>query len=277
MGLISVASVQDITDKIARRFFYLRNAAVSGAADVSYDSYYSLAHVSVPPSGDPLIELYTLSPADSSDAAWKPTTAETIADSLVTATSSAYAIIGGITTHLSRAGVTGGWSQYLTDSDLRVNEQFRRVFSKVGGSGLRVKNVFYDGDEFSFGGFENVSGTATFTKGDDFIDGSSYNADASATGTSWAPTQLRVKVITTIGGTDLDLKVKAKKSDNTYADPWPTVTITAGTTAGTYVDIGSSSDVFVSVDDVDFADGGDEGTNGDTVAIVNKVERALVV
>jgi hypothetical protein len=274
MALINVSNLQAIADRIAKRFYFMDVAAVSGSPAPSGD-FYDYCHVDSA-GGDPIVEIPTLTLAKSSDDAWTPDTSviSGIADGFISSISTSFGVIGGITTHFSRGGLTGGWAQYLDLNALRVSEYFRRVYTRVGGGGsLRGRNVFYDGLlPFVFGSVrvaDSGTGLVEFTHV-----GSLGNPANTADGTNFAGTQLKVLVIDhAIGGTNVDVDITAKKEDLT--NEVISVTIPSGSLTGATVDVGTSTNRYVDV--VSVALGANKGTDDDRFQVINKVERQVAL
>lgn len=290
MGLIDASNVLSIADKIAKKFEFMYMAVVSGAP-VGSGKYYEQCHVC--PDGDPIVELPTLTLANSSDEAWKwdDTIIDNVANAFVSSVSSSFGVIGGISTHFAQAGLTGSWNQFLneadnavnptnpsTDTGVRVSNFFRRVYSRVGGgTSLLARNVFYDSPlPFVFGTAEivdSVGGVVQFWDGGDFGDGSANNV---ADGTNFAATQLQVMPLGnggTTGGTNLDVDIQGKLEDGTTDTV--SVTIPAGSPDGTPIDVGGVTDRFVDVTGVSL--GANKGTNGDRFEVQNKEERSVTL
>jgi len=181
-------------------------------------------------------------------------------------------IVTQMDTHFSRVGQTNSWDGYCTDEDLRMSDYFNQLHKLAKGQYMLANNVFSETEDV-FGTAEVIGGPAV-----DFTDGTSYGTGAStnrADGSNFAPTQLKAVVDTgiTIGGTDLDLRLSVKDPDNnpTTID----VTIPSGSTEGTEVDIGTSSDRFLDVTNIDFKPAGNQGTVGDKVRIEDIKEREI--
>jgi len=270
MGLIVKTNLQAITDRIGKRYLLMLQAATDGGQLGAHGLFYDQSHVDAA-GGDQQIEVPTLSVAYTSDQAWNTSASvvSAIADSFVTAVGTSYGIIGGLTSHFSRAGLTGGWNQYLNTVSGSVSESYRKVHTKAGGTTLLAKYVFYDlPTDFVFGSGLQNAGTLVFTAGSSMGD-----QNGTADGTRFAAAQLRFKTTSAIGGTDLDVDITGKNKNNVT-----TVisgTIPNRTLSGVYVDIGTSADTFISVTSIAF--GTNHGTNGDAFQIVNKAERTVTL
>jgi hypothetical protein len=185
-------------------------------------------------------------------------------------------IVSGMIAHFNRvvSGAVlqvGGWDGYLTDNDERVSYYFAQLYAATGRGYMLATNVFSEGDD-EFGNVVVAAGPSiTFTDGMNYGNGSALNP---ADGDYYAATQLRV-VVTTMGATDLDLRLTVKDiNDNlTTID----VTVPSGSAPGAVVNIGTAADRFLDVTGVDFVPAGDQGTLGDDVDIKNLKERQVVL
>ena len=266
MGLITKANLLSIADRIGKRYLIMRQAATDGSPLGANGPFYDKCHVA---SGDQVVEIPTLSAAYSSDQGWLSSSVDALADAFVGAVSASYGVIGGVTQHFARAGLTGGWSQYLDSVSGNVSESFRKTYIKAGGSVMKARNVFYDlPTDWVFGSGLITGGVLGFTAGTSFGDQAGQ-----ADGTRFAACQLRVKATTLIGGTNLDVVITGKDKNNATATV--NVTIPSGTVSGTYIDCGSSTDLFIQVTGIAF--GASTGTNADAFNIVNKIERTVAL
>jgi hypothetical protein len=266
MGLITKTNLLSVADRIGKRYLIMRQAATDGSPLGANGPFYDRCHVTT---GDQVVEIPTLSVAYTSDQGWLSSSVDTIADAFISAVSASYSVIGGITQHFARAGLTGGWSQYLDSVTGNVSESFRKTYSKAGGSVMKARNVFYDlPTDWVFGSGLQNAGVLDFTAGTSFGDQA-----GAADGTRFAATQLRVKTTSAIGGTDLDVVITGKDKNNVTATV--NVTIPNGTGSGTYIDCGTSTDLFINVTGIAF--GTNHGTTADAFNIVNKIERAVAL
>ena len=163
----------------------------------------------------------------------------------------------------------GGWDGYLTDNDKRVSQYFAELYFAVKGYYMLANDVFSEGDD-QFARVQVAAGpVVVFTDGINYGNGNIQNP---ADGTNFAATQLRV-VVTTMGGTNLALRLAVKDvNDNpTTID----VTVPGGSTAGTVIAVGTSSDRFLDVIGVSFVPAGSTGTVGDDVKVRNLKERQI--
>jgi hypothetical protein len=270
MGLIAKASLQAITDRIGKRYLLMLDAATQGAQIGSNGIFYDNCHVDVS-GGDQQIEIPTLSLAYTSDQGWQNTAASitAAADAAIGSIATSYGIIGGISSHFSRAGLTGSWNQYMSTVSGSVSESYRKVHSKAGGATMMAKYVFYDlPTDWDFGTGLQSGGTLVFTAGD-----SMGTQTGNADGTRFKACQLRLLTLTNIGGTDLDLVITGLNANG--ASTPINATIPNGTLAGVYTDVGTSDDTFYSITGVAF--GTNHGTSGDSFQITNKVERTVTL
>ena len=183
-------------------------------------------------------------------------------------------IVHGMEAHFTRkvSGVplqVGGWDGYLTSEDERVSYYFNLLYNATKGTTMLANNVFSEGDD-EFAEIEIIAGPAI-----DFTDGVNYGTGAAtnkADGSNYAATQLRV-VVTSMGATDIDLRLSVKDTNNnpTTID----VTVPGGSAPGTIVSVGTASDRFLDVTGAAF--NGDTGTVGDVVTVRNLKERQIAL
>jgi hypothetical protein len=164
---------------------------------------------------------------------------------------------------------TGGWDGYCQDKDIRMSWYFNQLFFCTQGFYMLANDVFSESDDV-FGTVEVVAGPGlSFTNGVNYGNGSINNP---ANGTFYAATQLKI-VVTSMGGTDLDLRLSVKDINDlpTTID----VTVPGGSIAGAEIPVGTSSDRFLDVTGVSFVPFGSFGTLGDDVTIQNLKERQI--
>jgi hypothetical protein len=165
----------------------------------------------------------------------------------------------------------GGWDGYLTDEDERVSYYFAQLYFAVKGYYMLANNVFSESAD-QFARLQVSAGpTLTFTDGISYGNGSDLNP---ANGTYYAATQLKV-VVTTMGATQLDVRLSVKDINNnpTTID----VTIPGGSTPGTVVAVGSTTDRFLDVTGAIFKPAGSTGTVGDDMKVMNLKERQIAL
>ena len=301
MGLMDRRDVLAIADRIGKRYYFSLLAAVSGAPDslsARGSNFYEMAHVC--PDGDPEVEIATLTQARASDLVWNTESDPfVLATSLNSGLSSAYGIIGAITTHLNTAtisgsrAITGSWNQYLETAEaadtpyatmptfpsltgsneggVRVSEYFRRVYTSAGGPNLRARNVFYDApDPFTFGTITGAAGnTITYTDVGDFGNGT---ANDIANGSAFAAT--RMKVVVGAGGWTAETTLSFQLVTEPDGDI-RTVSVTIpASVAGAEIAIGSSAlDRFTKISGVSVTGG--STSLGETLSVVNVFERVI--
>jgi hypothetical protein len=296
MGLIDPRDTLAIADRIGKRYYFTLVAAVSGSPDSASlrgENFFAMCHIC--PDGDPDVEIATLNAANTSDEAWNETSnAWTIATGMMNSISSSYSIISALTSHFSTASsggqtlITGGWNQYLEESDttgtdyvniptivsnntgVRVSEYFRRV---ANISNLRARNVFYDSpNAFEFGLVTGTGGaTVVYTEIGDFGNGTTNDI---ADGTNFAATRMKLVVPTGSkwdSSTTLELTLVTEPDGATTTE---SVSITGPLVAGDSVLIGLDETArYTKVNSVTVTGG--TTTSGDTLTIENVFERVI--
>jgi hypothetical protein len=285
MALIGENNVLYIADRIAKRFYFLYMAAMSGSPDGvgTYNDFWSASHVC--PNGDPDIEIPTLTLASASDTAWSPTNFATVATNLISGITSSTTIIGGLTTHFSNMGLTGGWNQFLntsanvtnptnpsTNTGVRVSDYFRQVFARAGGGTLFARNVFYDRpNPFVFGTANYNGAIIQYYVGGNFGDGSTTRI---ADGTNFAAAQIQVMPVGgPIGGTTLVVDIVCRKDDGT-TETISSFNIPANSPQNVAIPVGLVTNRYVAVTGVNYVSG---GTSGDRFEVQNVIERAVAL
>jgi hypothetical protein len=186
-------------------------------------------------------------------------------------------VIGGMDGHFGRldgSGVplqTGGWDGYLTEKNVRVSYYFAQLFFVTRGFYMIANNVFSESQD-QFARVQVAAGPViTFTNGINYGTGSVLNP---ADGSNYAATQLKI-VVTTMGNTDLDLRLSVKDQNNnpTTID----VTIPGGSEPGTEVPVGTSADRFLDVIGAGIVPSGSSGTVGDDIKVMNLKERQIAL
>jgi len=184
--------------------------------------------------------------------------------------SSLCTIVTAMDIHFNNMLSVGSWDGYLSTNDIRVSQYFNQLYRAAKGSFMLAVNVFSESAD-KFATAEVIAGPVlTFTDGLNYGNGSIYNI---ANGTYYAATQLRVITATTIGASNLDLRLTVKDINNnlTTID----VTVPSGTPQYTAIDIGSSTDRFLDVTNIIFKPAGATGTVGDQVWVYNLPERVI--
>lgn len=266
MALIDTASLLQIADRAAKQYEFIVEAFE--ALSVEGTAYYFDI---VSATNDPDIEIPTARDYHMVD--------ETLVDEgapfAVRHGTRMSSIIGAMNRHFSTRDDTGaplqlgGWDGYLADNDIRVSDYFAQFYYATQRSYMLAINVFSEGDDL-FGTGEVIGGPAiTFTDGINYGTGSDLNP---ANGSNFAGTQLRA-VVTSMGATDLDLRLSVKDLNNnpTTID----VTIPGSTAPGTSISIGTTSDRFLDLIGIGFVPAGSMGTVGDEIEIRNLKERTI--
>ncbi len=178
-------------------------------------------------------------------------------------------LISSINAHFNRINFSGGYDQYLINNNLRVSNYFNQLYAATFGNYLLAKNVFCDTDSL-FGTINLTSGPSiSFVDSINFGNGSiPYRL---AKDGNFAATQLKIKVVN-FGGTRCDLNIIGTDKDNNIISN--AVSIPAVTNEGDYVSIGSSSNRYLDVGSITFANS-NHGTNGDVFEIRNIPERVI--
>ena len=183
-------------------------------------------------------------------------------------------VIYGMEQHFLRPNGSGGilqagaWDGYLASNNCRVSEWFDDLYFSTYGAHLLAINVFSENNDLFGGAVINGLGVVSFTNGVDYGDGSSSNYSGNG---FWAATQLLIRVIQ-IGANSVSLDVRVKDLNNNLETI--SVTIPANAPAGTFIDIGTTSDRCLDVTNMTLTSGS-QFTNGDSFEIYNKKERNI--
>lgn len=267
MPLIEKPVLTGIADRLAAQYEFLADAFDS--LNVEGGGWY---YDRVTDTEDPDVELPLLPPAQDIDDNF------TLANQFVRHRMDKMGqMLGSMDAHFNRKDTNGdplqvgSWDGYCTDHDLRLSDYFNQIHYGTYRRYMFANNVFSETDDV-FATVEVIAGpTVSFTDGVDYGNGSSENR---ASGGLFAATQLKV-VVTTMGATDLDLRLYVKDiNDNpTTID----VTVPASSPPGTEIDVGITSDRFLDVTNVAFVPAGSAGTVGDEVKAQNKKERQIAL
>ena len=266
MPLIDTTTLLEVADRAAYQYEQLMAAcaAIQGAG--ANGDYFTI----VSATDDLDVEIPTVSPYNDVDD-------DILVDFMVSNGTRMGNIISAMDAHFNRSNGSGnplqpgGWDGYLTSKNKRVSYYFARLVYAVRGYYMLANNVFSESVD-QFARLQVSAGpTLTFTDGVNYGNGSSQNP---ANGTYYAATQLKA-VVTTMGATDLDLRLSVKDVNNnlTTID----VTIPGNSAGGTVINIGSSSNRFLDVTAAIFQPAGDTGTNGDDVKVYNLKERQIAL
>jgi len=186
-------------------------------------------------------------------------------------------VLGGMETHFNRDNGSGaplqvgGWDGYLSSKDKRVSYYFSKLFFATHGFYMLANNVFSESVD-QFARLQVTTGPVlTFTDGLNYGTGAAANP---ANGTFYAATQLKV-VVTTMGATQLDVRLSVKDKNNNLATI--DVTIPGGSVPGAVISIGATTDRFLDVTAAIFKPAGSTGTVGDDIKVVNLKERQIAL
>lgn len=186
-------------------------------------------------------------------------------------------VLFGMLDHFNRLGVggvplqVGGWDGYLTTHDVRVSYYFAQLFFGSFGYYMLANNVFSERED-QFARLQVGAGPSlVYTDGVNYGSGNALNP---ANGSFYAATQLKV-VVTTMGLTDLDVRLAVKDTSNnpTTID----VTIPGGSIPGTEVPVGTTADRFLDVIGATIVPAGSSGTVGDDMKVMNLKERQIAL
>lgn len=283
MSLISQENFDKLSDRVAKQAGIVIKSVYDGIEIVETPeeyNFYPVLHdeaVNGPNgtiTGNPSLEINTLSAANNADSAWTETTAPTLVSNMLSSLSTWYSWISGLNTHFAAEGLSGGLNSYLEElendgSDLgpdpisgtvetqgatfpslnqgrRVSEYFNDVYKKVVSTGLRARNVFKEG-EVELVDVEIISGSLTWTKNSDYPNGFGSNAvNVNAGSGNWAACRWGVKVVES-PTEEIILNIDATKPNTadiaSYGAPSSTptnvnVTIPSLTDVGTIIPIG---------------------------------------
>lgn len=265
MPLIDTTPLLRIADRAAYQYGQLKSTLAAISA-VGTDLYQT----TVTDTDDPDVEIPTLNDFVAVDNDFQPGYAAREGTSLSN-------IVWGMEAHFDRRGPngqplqSGGWDGYLTSEDVRVSQYFGELFFAVKGFYMVANNVFSEGDD-QFARVQVTTGPVmVFTDGVNYGNGNALNP---ANGVYFAATQLRV-VVTTMGGTNLDIRLSVKdENDNPMTID---VTVPGGSAPGTSIPVGTSTDRFLDVIGATFKPAGSSGTVGDDVKVRNLKERQIAL
>lgn len=180
------------------------------------------------------------------------------------------ALMGGIDSHISTVGSPSGITsqdQFMTTSGINVSQYYDDAYNAIKNVHLNAINVF--GPQMPLARLETTaSGVGSYTHLTALGTGS---GKASANPPNYAGAQFEVITETLIGANDLQLDVRVKNEDGTASSRG--VTISSGTQSGVGFDLGSASDSYIDVTNIAFAG----GNNGDSIVVVNKLERNIAL
>jgi hypothetical protein len=186
-------------------------------------------------------------------------------------------ILGAMEAHFSRdngSGLplqVGGWDGYLTAKNKRVSYYFAQLFFATHGFYMLANDVFSESVD-QFARLQVTTGPVlTYTDGVNYGTGAAANP---ANGTFYAATQLKV-VVTTMGATQLDVRLSVKDLNNNLATI--DVTIPGGSLPGAEIPIGTTTDRFLDVTAAIFKPAGSTGTVGDDINVMNLKERQIAL
>jgi len=265
MGLIDTSTLLAVADRAAYQYGQLQAAcAVIQAEGNGY--YFDLASATE----DPDVEI----PLDS---VYHSVDDDLLVGFMVKWGTQLPNVIGAMNAHFNRTDGTGaplqagGWDGYLTSNNERVSYYFSQLFFNTQGFYMLANNVFSESVD-QFARLQVTTGPVlTFTDGVNYGTGSSLNP---ANGTFYAATQLKV-VVTTMGATQLDVRMAVKDISNNLAII--DVTIPGGSLPGTVIPVGTSANRFLDVTAAIFKPAGSTGTVGDDVKVLNLKERQIAL
>ena len=255
--VMSNSGIEALTDHYAKMWYELKAGIVNASPDTSADQ-----------------EAYRIITAE--DNAYSETTlgsaAKTLDENGISNSVLASTVFGTVCkshdTHVKT--VTGVSSNtldtLLTNSGINVSSDYEEVYYYSTGRHLSANNTYYQG-EYIVGAVNSTSsGVGSFTDGDAIGIGS---GSVSADGNTYAAAQLKCIVTSGIGSNDLLLKLHVTEEDTTET----TINVTIGNalTVGDEVEVGTSSNKYIDVTNIEIAG----GNNGDGVIVKNIPERTL--
>jgi len=180
------------------------------------------------------------------------------------------AIIAGIDSHISTVGSPSGITgedQFLTTSGINVSKFYDDAYFAVKNVHLNAINVF--GPQQQIARLQTTaSGVGSYSHIQALGTGS---GKAASNPPNYAGAQFEVITETIIGASDLQLDVRVKNESGTATSRG--VTIPSGTASGVGFNLGTSVDSFIDVTNIAFAG----GANGDSIVVVNKLERNIAL
>jgi hypothetical protein len=265
MALIDTTTLLHVADRAAYQYGQLQDAcAVIQAVGAGY--YFTI----VSATEDPDVEIPC-------DADYHDADEDFLVGKMVSTGTRLPIILGAMEAHFNRTGVSGlplqvgGWDGYLTSNNKRVSYYFAQLFFATHGFYMLANNVFSESVD-QFARLQVTTGPVlTFTDGVNYGTGAAANP---ANGTYYAATQLKI-VVTTMGATQLDVRLTVKDINNNLATI--DVTIPGGSVPGAVVPIGTTADRFLDVTAAIFKPAGSTGTVGDDMKVMNLKERQIVL
>jgi len=261
MPIISQAVFEGITDRMAYQGEQI-SLAVAAGAPVGGGLYFTR----VTNTDDYEVENPLITPANNLDNNYPNFSG--VEKSCLNATFNS--MVSALDTHMSSAGAgTGITTQdaYMTYSGINVSYRYDDVYNAVKNAHLDSINVFGPQTQLARVA-TTASGVGSYTRLSRLGTGSGKVNDRGAL-PNYAGAQFEAIAETLIGANDLQIDVHVTKEDGS-ADSVG-VTIPGGTTSGTGFNLGSSSDDFIDTTNIAFAG----GNNGDSVVVVNKLERDI--
>jgi len=247
MANLSTANVTAIADALARG--YDLQAALLGADETTNDTWRKLAK---------LVWDTAISAADASEAQSPLTNLAGVAnDARTNFAPSVFikdrlqAIVQGLINECD-----ANLGDYLNDNDLRVHYSFGDLFYYVTGLRLSPISVVFPPVQIVA---HIVRGASTWT----FTGGTAVDT------TKYGGAQLRLRAKSIIGASDCVCTLTCVKADGSSEQR--SATMPQASAVDTYVDVGSASNLYVSVSAISVTG----GTNGDDIDVETKLVRSI--
>lgn len=262
MAIISTAILLGVADRAAFQYGLIRTAFLT-----INDVGGGLNYTRITASNDSDVEIPLGSSYKNVDSGWA------IANNIKVGTPLASIIIA-MESHFSKVAQSPStWDKFLTDADERVSDFFNQIHSAIKGKFMLADNVFSEADDKLASVAISAGPSLDFTDGINYGDGTASNL---ASGTNFAASQLRVKVVGgAIGATDLDVDVIGL--DESGGAKTVSVVIPATTAENAFIDVGTSADRFRDITSIVYTPASDKGTDGDAFEVRNKIERTIAL
>jgi len=259
MSVLSKSAFEDHADRLAKQLEILREAIA--AASASGTSHYNICAAEAENNYSMINALSDNYTAFDTAIASETTLLRSVFSYLINADAN----------HATTEGAAS-LDAWLTASGIDVHEYYADAYYMVKGSRMQAVNVFKAVPVHlaSFHGTD--SGVGVFTAGTALGTGS-----GSQSATNFAGAQLEAYVASGLGASDLQFKLCVVAEGGTSS--FVNVTVPSGSSAGTVVDIGSSSDAYVSIDTTQssVAGGTAGGDNANSIIFRSKLKRTIAL
>lgn len=259
MAVLSNSAFQDHADRLAKQFQIFRDAIA--AASASGTSHYNIAAAEAENNYSMINAL-----ADN----YSTFDTAIASESTLLRNVLAYAINADVS-HATTEGASS-LDAWLSRSGIDVHEYYADAYYMVKGSRMQAVNVFKAVPVHLASYHGTDSGVGTFTAGTALGTGSGTQSS-----TNFCGEQIEVYVASGLGASDIQFKLRVTAEGGTGS--YVNVTVPASSPAGTIVDVGSSSDAYVSIDTTlcSVAGGTAGGASANSVIFRSKLKRTIAL